>query len=308
MKRIDESSRGQPTRVILLCIIAMILLIVLVVLIAIPTSRRDPASETKGQTEPEVPAETEKPFPEGVMTALPSVESVFEEWQRGEIATEDLTKRLREVHMGGSADEYVGMEGAPIYDVVPNDELWMNSHTYRLEQYLDQYSVQQAFPMGNWLAVVRKLRYEGQTVYAYHVFSLRPTILNPESEIQRPAAYLLFDTIHRTEGLSLDDFSSLAVGDPCTELFEICPIAEVEFAEEGDVWSHILLPEGLLTVRVECHDQTSEAMRGPVNRYAEEYSIHTIELIPYEYLGRGGENPSSLLMAFYSADYILLPD
>jgi hypothetical protein len=255
-----------------------------------------------------VPAETEKPFPEGVMTALPSVESVFEGWQRGEIATEDLTKRLREVHMGGSADEYVGMEGAPIYDVVPNDELWMNSHTYRLEQYLDQYSVQQAFPMGNWLSVVRKLRYEGQTVYAYHVFSLRPTFLNPESEIQRPAAYLLFDTIHRTEGLSLDDFSSLAVGDPCTELFEICPIAEVEFAEEGDVWSHILLPEGLLTVRVECHDQTSEAMRGPVNRYAEEYSIHTIELIPYEYLGRGGENPSSLLMAFYSADYILLPD
>jgi hypothetical protein len=39
MKKTDE-----PTRVILLCIIAMILLIVLVVLIAMPTSRRDPAS------------------------------------------------------------------------------------------------------------------------------------------------------------------------------------------------------------------------------------------------------------------------
>lgn len=203
------------------------------------------------------------------------------------------------------------MEDLTVYDADTDSVLWINEgNYYTLDQLNAEYPIEQAIPMGDeWLATIRKLQYMGQTVYVYHVFHLVPAELNAATgEIVRPAYWSFFDTIHMTEGLSFADFSSLAVGDLCTELFEICPIAKVDLAEQGDIWSYILLPEGLLKVRVQAYDNTADWACGPVSQYADQFYIHTIELISYDNLGREGLNVSSLLTAFVSADYVLLPD
>lgn len=301
MKRIDESSRGQPTRVILLCIIAMILLIALVVLIAI----REPSPGT------EEPIETENASPEGIVTVLPSVDFVFEGWQRGEIATEDIAKMLREAHKDAAAHESIGMEDIKAYEGDPCGDLWMTGAS-DLNQICAEYPFQQAIPMGDdCFAAIRKLRYEGKTVYAYSVFKLKRPSGDTVSGAVKPAFWQLVGTAYMTEGQTLNDFSSLAVGDPCTELLEICPIAKVALSDVSCFVCPILLPEGLLEVTVSVRDGTYDA-EFPISQNAENFCIRGIQLMPYDKAEReklpDDMRMGTVLHAFMQADYILLPD
>ena len=301
MKRIDESSRGQPTRVILLCIIAMILLIALVVLIAI----REPSPGT------EEPIETENASPEGIVTVLPSVDFVFEGWQRGEIATEDIAKMLREAHKDAAAHESIGMEDIKAYEGDPCGDLWMTGAS-DLNQICAEYPFQQAIPMGDdCFAAIQKLRYEGKTVYAYYVFKLKRPSGDTVSGAVKPAFWKLVGTAYMTEGQTLNDFSSLAVGDPCTELLEICPIAKVALNDVGTFACPILLPEGLLEVTVSIRDGTYDA-DFPISQNAENFCIRRIQFMPYDKAEReklpDDMRMDTVLHAFMQADYILLPD
>lgn len=300
MKKIDES-----TRVILICIIAMILLIALFVLIATPASRREPSPGT------EELIDTENTSPKGIVTALPSVESVFEGWQRGEIATEDIAKMLRKAHKDAVTHESIGMEGIKAYEGDPYDELWLVGVS-NLNQICAEYTIQQAIPMGDDnFAVIQKLLYEGQTVYAYRVFSLKRARLDTAAEIETSAFWRLLGTAYMTEGQTLNDFSSLAVGDPCTELLEICPITKVALSNMGTFVCAILLPEGVLEVTVGARDLTKPT-DFPISQNAEDYCIHKIQLIPHDESER--ENlpddmrMGTVLHAFMQADYILLPE
>lgn len=301
MKRIDESSRGQPTRVILLCIIAMILLIALVVLIAI----REPSPGT------EEPIETENASPEGIVTVLPSVDFVFEGWQRGEIATEDIAKMLREAHKDAAAHESIGMKDIKAYEGDLCGDLWMTGAS-DLNQICAEYPFQQAIPVGDdCFAAIRKLRYEGKTVYAYSVFKLKRPSGDTVSGAVKPAFWQLVGTAYMTEGQTLNDFSSLAVGDPCTELLEICPIAKVALNDVGTFACPILLPEGLLEVTVSIRD-VNKVADFPISQNAEDFCIHGIRLMPYDEAERE-KLPDDMRMgtvfhAFMQADYILLPD
>lgn len=301
MKRIGESSRGQPTRVILLCIIAMILLIALVVLIAI----REPSPGT------EEPIETEKASPEGIVTVLPSVEAVFEGWQRGEIATEDIAKMLREAHKDAAAHESIGMEDIKAYEGDSCGDLWMVGAS-DLNQICAEYPFQQAIPMGDdCFAAIQKLRYEGKTVYAYRVFKLKRPSGDTVSGAVKPAFWQLAGTAYMTEGQTLNDFSSLAVGDPCTELLEICPAAKVALSDVSCFTCPILLPEGLLEVTVSIRD-VNKVTDYPISQNAEDFCIHGIRLMPYDEAEReklpDDMRMGTVLHAFMQADYILLPD
>lgn len=297
MKKMD-----QTTRIILIHVVAIVLLFGLVCLIALPALHRDPSPEVNE------PIETEKNSPKGIVTALPSVESVFEEWQRGKIATEDIAKSLREVHKDAVTDECVGMESVKIYEGEPYID-----GASELNQICAEYTIQQAIPMGDDLfAAIQKLQYEGQTVYAYHVFVLKPARLDTALEIERPAYWRLFGTAYMTEGLTLNDFSSLAVDDPCTELFEICPIAKIALSDSGSTaWSWILLPEGLLEVRVSPYDWIKGADL-PVSQNAEDYRIYSIQWIPHDESERenlpADMRMNTMLHAFLQTDYILLPE
>jgi hypothetical protein len=279
----------------------MILLIALVVLIAI----REPSPGT------EEPIETENASPEGIVTVLPSVDFVFEGWQRGEIATEDIAKMLREAHKDAAAHESIGMEDIKAYEGNPCDDLWMTGAS-DLNQIYAEYPFQQAIPMGDdCFAAIQKLRYEGKTVYAYRVFKLKCPSEDTVSGAVKPAFWQLAGTAYMTEGQTLNDFSSLAVGDPCTELLEICPIAKVALNDVGTFACPILLPEGLLEVTVSIRD-VNKVTDFPISQNAEDFCIHGIRLMPYDEAEReklpDDMRMGTVLHAFMQADYILLPD
>ena len=296
MKKTDE-----PTRVILLCIIAMLLLIALVVLIAI----REPSPGT------EEPIETENASPEGIVTVLPSVDFVFEGWQRGEIATEDIAKMLREAHKDAAAHESIGMEDIKAYEGDPCGDLWMTGAS-DLNQICAEYPFQQAIPMGDdCFAAIQKFRYEGKTVYAYRVFKLKRPSRDTVSGAVKPAFWQLVGTAYMTEGQTLNDFSSLAVGDPCTELLETCSTAKVALSDVPCFVCPILLPEGLLEVTVRIRD-VNKVVDFPISQNAEDFCIHGIRLMPYDKAEReklpDDMRMGTVLHAFMQADYILLPD
>ena len=150
------------------CLIAFAVIFLLWLLISLLPKNEHP-EETLPVTEEKT--ETEKELV--VVYALPSVESVFEQWNNGEFEDVDLAGKIREKQTDPSADDWLTLEDLPVYELDSDYKSYFNHLKSDLKTVCKAFPVQMAIPLGDkWLCIVHKLKHEDQIVYGYHTFMI----------------------------------------------------------------------------------------------------------------------------------------
>ena len=280
--------------VLMICLIVFSALFILWILLSVLPKDEHP-EETLPVTEEKT--ETEKELV--VVYALPSVESVFEQWNNGEFEDVDLAGKIREKQTDPSADDWLTLEDLPVYELDSDYKKYFRNKSV-LEVVCKVFPVQMAIPLGNEvLCIVHKLKQGDQIVYGYHTFRFYTCEVD-SFEMESQWSYLASGYI--TEALSVEAFSAVKSGDPMADVLDICPSV-----------IHVLGRQALFFVPVKEGVWLMSNIYDTFDNHENEQRVGRIAFYPYnddadEFRE---QNPSAGLiegMCFLQAEYMLLPE
>lgn len=235
--------------------------------------------------------------------ALPSVESVFEQWKSGEIEYKDLVEKVREKQTDAAADVWLTLEDLPIYEL-NSDYLNVVSYGNKLEDICAAYPVYMAVPLdNNYLHVIYKLKQGEQIIYGYLTF------LYLSNREYKTEGWHCTSSSYITEVLPSSAFSTVKIGDPISDVIEICP--SMKYAMDYRELK-IFVKEGVWFIRPRLDSDYAE---GDNDYRIENGYVESMLFIPYnvdlnEFLKRENRPKFSSTheSAYLFLEYMILPE